>query len=149
MGLVTERQVTSLVVFLIATALLSQTFGQSYSGLGAFSPMFFPQIILSFWALVAAMDLIMEVCQRKEVERPRVLRVVAIAVFTMVFLFVMTRLGFFLSAVPFAIATLVILGLRSPLPILALGIGVPAVLVALFNHLLILPLPTSPFTWWF
>lgn len=146
---VTERQVTSLVVFLIAVALLSQTFGQAYSGLGAFSPMFFPQIILGFWVLVAAIDLVMQMRQRQGTERPRLLRVAAIAIATLAFLFAMTGLGFFLSAVPFSILSLVVLGLRSPVSILAVGVGVPAVLVALFNHLLVLPLPTSPFTWWF
>ena len=146
---VTERQVTSLVVFLIAVALLSQTFGQAYSGLGAFSPMFFPQIVLCFLVAVAALDLISQIRHRKSTERPRLLRVSTIAIASLVFLYAMTRLGFFLSAVPFSIVSLLVLGLRNPVPILTVGIGVPAVLVALFNHLLVLPLPTSPFTWWF
>ncbi len=146
---VTERQVTSLVVFLIAATLLSQTFGQAYSGLGAFSPMFFPQIILGFLVIVAAIDLVLQIRLRKSTERPRLLRVTIIALATLAFLFAMTRLGFFLSAVPFSILSLLVLGLRNPLPILAVGVGIPAVLVGLFNHLLILPLPTSPFTWWF
>ena len=146
---VTERQVTSLVVFLIAATLLSQTFGQAYSGLGAFSPMFFPQIILGFLVIVAAIDLILQIRLRKSTERPRLLRVTIIALATLAFLFAMTRLGFFLSAVPFSILSLLVLGLRNPLPIFAVGVGIPAVLVGLFNHLLILPLPISPFTWWF
>lgn len=146
---VTERQVTSLVVFLIAATLLSQTFGQAYSGLGAFSPMFFPQIILGFLIILAAIDLVLQIRLRKSTERPRLLRVTIIALATLAFLFAMTRLGFFLSAVPFSILSLLVLGLRNPLPIFAVGVGIPAVLVGLFNHLLILPLPTSPFTWWF
>lgn len=146
---VTERQVTSLVVFLIAATLLSQTFGQAYSGLGAFSPMFFPQIILGFLIIVAAIDLVLQIRLRKSTERPRLLRVTIIALATLAFLFAMTRLGFFLSAVPFSILSLLVLGLRNPLPIFAVGVGIPAVLVGLFNHLLVLPLPTSPFTWWF
>ena len=146
---VTERQVTSLVVFLIAAALLSQTFGQAYSGLGAFSPMFFPKIVLSFLVTVAAIDLINQIRHRQSTERPRFLRVGAIAIATLIFLYAMTRLGFFLSAVPFSIFSLLVLGLRNPVSILTVGVGIPAVLVALFNHLLVLPLPTSPFTWWF
>lgn len=146
---VTERRVTSLIVFLIPVALLSQTFGQAYSGLGAFSPMFFPQIILGFWVAVAAIDLVQQIRHHEGTSRPQMMRVVVIAVATLAFLFAMTRLGFFLSAVPFSVVALVVLGLRSPVPIVAVAVGVPAALVALFNHVLVLPLPTSPFTWWF
>jgi len=149
MGAVTERRVTSLIVLLIAAALLSQTFGQAYSGLGAFSPMFFPQIVLGFWVAVAALDVVSELRRSSSSDHPRLMRVSFMALATLLFLYGMTRLGFFLSAVPFSITALVVLGLRNPLAILAVGVGVPAALVALFNHLLVLPLPTSPFTWWF
>ncbi|MBM2321821.1 MULTISPECIES: tripartite tricarboxylate transporter TctB family protein [Marivita] len=149
MGAVTERRVTSLIVLLIAAALLSQTFGQAYSGLGAFSPMFFPQIVLGFWVAVAALDVVSELRRSSSSDHPRLMRVSFMGLATLLFLYGMTRLGFFLSAVPFSITSLVVLGLRNPLAILAVGVGVPAALVALFNHLLVLPLPTSPFTWWF
>lgn len=149
MGAVTERRVTSLIVLLIAAALLSQTFGQAYSGLGAFSPMFFPQIVLGFWVAVATLDVVSELRLSSSSDHPRLMRVSFMGLATLLFLYGMTRLGFFLSAVPFSIASLVVLGLRNPLAILAVGVGVPAALVALFNHLLVLPLPTSPFTWWF
>lgn len=147
--MLTERRVTSLVLLLIAAALLSQTFGQAYSGLGAFSPMFFPQIVLVFWVLVAALDLVAELRKRHVSPRPQIVRVTVIAVASVVFLLAMTRIGFFLAAVPFSILALVTLGLRNPVPVVLVGIGVPAALVALFNHLLTLPLPTSPITWWF
>jgi len=149
MALLTERRVTALVLLLIAAALLSQTYGQAYSGLGAFSPMFFPQIVLTFWVAVAGLNLVGELRAHVPTTRPRLLRVAVIALATVVFLVAMTRLGFFLSAVPFSLLALAVLGLRGPLPMIGVGIGVPAALVGLFNHLLVLPLPTSPFTWWF
>ena len=134
MQVLNERRVTSLVLLLIGAALLSNTFGQQYADLGgAFSPMFFPRIILWLWL---------------GLERPRLLRVAIIALGTLAFLWSMTRLGFFLSAVPFTLLALVTLDIRRPLPMLAVAVGVPIALVALFNHVLTLPLPTSPFTWW-
>jgi hypothetical protein len=145
-----ERRVTSLVLLLIAAALLSQSYGQSYADLGsAFSPMFFPRIILWLWVGLAVLDLLSEARKRTETERPRLAQVVIIAVGTLVFLWSMTRLGFFLSAVPFTALVLITLNARRPPAVLAVSLGVPVALVALFNHALSLPLPTSPFTWWF
>lgn len=150
MRALSERRITSLVLLLIAGALLSNTYGQQYADLGgAFSPMFFPRIILWLWVVLALVDLTSEIVTRKETERPRILRVVIIAVGTLVFLWSMTRLGFFLSAVPFTALVLLMLNIRNPLSVLAVSIGAPMALVALFNHVLTLPLPTSPFTWWF
>ncbi|MEL6677667.1 MAG: tripartite tricarboxylate transporter TctB family protein [Pseudomonadota bacterium] len=60
-----------------------------------------------------------------------------------------TRLGFMLSAVPFSMIALWIFGLRNPLVIVAYAVVVPGSLVLLFNHILKLPLPTSPFTYLF
>ena len=150
MGAINERSVTALILFLVGAALLSQTFGAQYADLGgAFSPMFFPQIVLGFWVALTALDLITEAMSRKEMEAPRVLRVAAIGVGALLFLYAMPRLGFFLSAVPFAFLALLVLGMRAPLGIGIIAFGVPAGLVALFNHTLTLPLPTSPFAWWF
>ncbi len=149
MSVLTERRVTSLVLLLVGAALLSQTFGQAHSGLGAFSPMFFPRIVLGFWVAVAVLDIFAELRDHHVVTRPRLLRVTVIAVASLAFLVSMTRIGFFLAAAPFAVVALVTLGLRNPLSIAGVAVGVPAALVALFNHVLTLPLPTSPFAWWF
>jgi hypothetical protein len=150
MGALNERSITALVLFMVGLGLLSQTFGQQYADLGgAFSPMFYPKIILSFWVALAALDLGTELVNRTDTQRPRLLRVVIMALASLAFLYGMTRLGFFLSAVPFCLVALLTLGMRRPLPVLGVALGVPAALVALFNHTLTLPLPTSPFTWWF
>lgn len=145
-----ERSVTALVLLLLGAGLLSSTFGKQYADLGgAFSPMFFPQIVLWIWVCLAALDLMTEIVCRKQTDVPRMGRVIIIAVATVVFLWAMTRLGFFLSAVPFTMLALVTLDIRRPLPVIAVSVGVPMALVALFNHVLTLPLPTSPFAWWF
>jgi hypothetical protein len=150
MGALSERRITSLVLLLISAGLLSNTFGQQYADLGgAFSPMFFPRIILWIWFGLAALDLASELLHRRETDRPQMVRVVVIAFGTLVFLWAMTRLGFFLSAVPFTALALITLDARQPLPLLAVSVGAPMALVALFNHVLTLPLPTSPFAWWF
>jgi len=149
MAVLSERRVTALVVLLVAAALFAHTFGRAHSGLGAFSPMFFPRIVLGVLVGVAALDLLAQVRHDAPLERPRLLRVAAIAGATIVFLYAMPRLGFFLSALPFALFALIVLGLRRPLAVAGVAVGVPGALVALFNHLLVLPLPTSPFTWWF
>jgi hypothetical protein len=146
----TERSVTALVLLLIALALLSNTFGRQYADLGgAFSPMFFPQIVLFLWAGLAALNLGVEAMRRERTALPRVVRVTVIALGALAFLYAMPRLGFFLSAVAFSLVALAVLGVRRPLPVAAVSLGVPAALVALFNHALTLPLPTSPFAWWF
>ena len=145
-----ERRLTTLVLLLIAVVLLYNTYGQQYADLGgAFSPMFFPRIILWLWVVLAVLDLGSELINRKETDRPQIMRVVIIAFGTLVFLWSMTRLGFFLSAVPLTALILITLNIRKPLPLLAVSVGVPMALVALFNHVLTLPLPTSPFAWWF
>lgn len=150
MAIITERSVTALILFLVGAGLFSQTFGAQYADLGgAFSPMFFPQIILGIWVVLTGLNLIAEVWAPRRSEMPRLLRVTVIALASFVFLLAMPRLGFFLSAVPFALLALLVLGMRGPLGIAIVALGVPAALVALFNHALTLPLPTSPFAWWF
>lgn len=150
MKAVNERSLTALVLLVIGAALLSSTYGAQYADLGgAFSPMFYPRIILFIWVALTLLALATELMAREGTEAPNILRVVVLSLATLVFLYAMPRLGFFLSAVPFSLLALITLGLRSPLPILGVAVGVPAALVALFNHLLILPLPTSPVAWWF
>ena len=150
MAIITERSVAALILFLVGAGLFSQTFGAQYADLGgAFSPMFFPQIILGLWVALTGLNLITEVWTPRASEMPRLLRVTVIALASFIFLLAMPRLGFFLSAVPFALLALLVLGMRAPLGIAIVALGVPAGLVALFNHTLTLPLPTSPFAWWF
>lgn len=145
-----ERAIVALVLLVIGAGLLSTTFGRQYADLGgAFSPMFFPRIVLGAWVLLALANLVAEMVRDAGPKPIELVRVVILAIASVIFLVAMTRLGFFLSAVAFSSFALVLLGLRKPLSILVVAVGVPGALVALFNHALTLPLPTSPFTWWF
>lgn len=65
-----------------------------------------------------------------------------------VYVKVMPDLGFFAASVVLSVAFLLLLGVRSTVGIAVVALGVPGALVALFNHILTMPLPTSPLFWW-
>lgn len=150
MGALNERIITALVLLLLGSGLLVSSYGQQFTDVGgAFSPVFFPRIVLFLWVALAAADLVGEVVRRQETELQRAVRVATLSLAALLFLFAMPRVGFFLSATPFALFALITLQMRNVLPLLGVGVGAPAALVVLFNHTLALPLPTSPFAWWF
>lgn len=135
------------LLLLISVALLLSTRGLQFADLGgAFDPTFFPTIILLLWAGLAALGLVNEVRRRESSPAVQGWRVLFIAVAIMVYIMVLMRLGFFLSSAGFAITTLLLFGMRQPVLILGFALGVPGALVLLFNHVLTMPLPTSPFT---
>jgi|GEM_PF-1107578 len=133
------------------------------SGLAAFSPLFFPGGVLWGWAAVAAMALVGELLSGRrtvddaaappepatEVERGVWWRIGIVVLAMLAFVFLVTELGFLLSAIGFTVITLLALGSRSPLTVIAYGVLMPAVLFGLFHHALGLPLPTSPFSYLF
>ena len=132
------------------------------TGLAAFSPMFFPGGVLWGWAAVAALALAGEVLAARGAPSDADASVVPgaaasgtrrrIAVVTLAmlaFVFLVTELGFLLSAIGFTVITLLTLGARSPLTVGAYGVLMPAALFGLFHHALGLPLPTSPFSYLF
>ncbi|MEL6264164.1 MAG: tripartite tricarboxylate transporter TctB family protein [Pseudomonadota bacterium] len=147
-AILSERILTLVAVLLAAAALLSTTFTAEYRMLGAAqSPVFFPRIVLG---VIIALSLI-AIAQdaRAGTRAGPVENAVALIVFVvaaLVFANAITRLGFMLSAAPFSALSLWIFGIRQPLAILAYAVAVPGALVLLFNHVLALPLPTSPFT---
>ncbi len=74
--------------------------------------------------------------------------VVIVSVALYAYIQLMPVAGFFLSSVAFSVVVLVATGQRRPLDILLFSLIVPGALVGLFNHLLTMPLPVSPFFWW-
>ena len=76
-------------------------------------------------------------------------RVAVLVAASVVYTNVLTTYGFFLSSVGFVVICLPVFGVRHPVAIVAFALAVPAALVALFNHVLAMPLPTSPFTYYF
>ena len=76
-------------------------------------------------------------------------RIGAVAALMALFVYGFTRLGFLLSGIGFTALTLLVLGVRAPLLLIAFAVLVPTVLFVTFHHLLGLPLPTSPFSYRF
>ena len=148
---VNERVFVLLILLLVAAALYASTFTQSFSDVGnAHSPVFFPRIILVLWiglSLIALIQtLISAPANTPIVGLLRLAILIAAAVAYTMFL---NQYGFFLTSAAFAVVCLVVFGVRSPIIIVVYAVVVPGALVALFNHILKMPLPTSPFTFYF
>ena len=147
--LFSERALIALILLLIASALTYSTFGLEFADLGgAFDPTFFPRIILIAWMALAALNLIVDLRAGTGWDGQGILHVAIMAVATVIYMVFLTTLGFFFSSVILSVLFLLLLGVRNPLPIAAVSLGVPGALVALFNHMLTLPLHTSPMFWW-
>lgn len=144
-----ERALTALALLLAGLGLLASTQGLGFADLGgAFSPSFFPRLVLAAWIALAALSLAGEVLRPQPSKPLKLARVAALALALGVYVWAIPQLGFFLSSAAFCLAALALLEVRGPLPMLALSLGLPGALVGLFNHVLTLPLPVSPFLWW-
>jgi hypothetical protein len=150
-SLLSERVLVLLTLLVAAAALFATTFGAEYLLLGAVqSPVFFPRIILGLMMGLALIAIAQDVLKGETV--PEVEKWAALIVFViaaLIFANAITRIGFMLSAAPFSVLALWVFGIRNPLVIAAYAVAVPGSLVVLFNHVLKLPLPTSPFTYLF
>jgi hypothetical protein len=150
-SLLSERVLVLLTLLVAAAALFATTFGAEYLLLGAVqSPVFFPRIILGLMMGLALIAIAQDVLKGETV--PEVEKCAALIVFViaaLIFANAITRIGFMLSAAPFSVLALWVFGIRNPLVIAAYAVAVPGSLVVLFNHVLKLPLPTSPFTYLF
>jgi hypothetical protein len=150
-SLLSERVLVLLTLLIAAGALFATTFGTDYLLLGAVqSPVFFPRIILGLMMGLALIAIAQDVLKGETV--PEVEKWAALIVFViaaLIFANAITRIGFMLSAAPFSVLALWVFGIRNPLVIAAYAVAVPGSLVVLFNHVLKLPLPTSPFTYLF
>ena len=87
-----------------------------------------------------------EAASSSGMERGTALRIVAVVAAMAAYVALVTELGFLLSSIGFAVATLLALGIRSPLLVIGYGAAMPTAVFVLFNHALGLPLPTSPFS---
>lgn len=148
---VNERFTVLLTLLLVAAALFWSSFNQSFSDVGnAHSPVFFPRIILVLWmglTVIAMAEMLMEEVKNKPING--YFRLTTLIIACIIYTNTLTEYGFFLTSLVFAVICLPIFGVRNPLLIFVYSILVPGSLVALFNHLLGMPLPTSPFTHYF
>lgn len=147
-ALLSERTLVFLTLLIAAAALFASTFGTEYRLLGAVqSPVYFPRIILGLIMALAVIALLQDGIRGKAsepIEKWGALIVFVIA--AILFANAITRVGFMVAAVPFSLIALWVFEVRKPLILVAYAILVPGSLVVLFNHILKLPLPTSPFT---
>lgn len=145
-----ERAGVTLALFLASGAMMASIGWRDATGMPpAFAPEFFPRIVL--WVLLAltALGLMVELTRKGGSSDGQFLRVAVVAAAMVAFAWAMMRLGFFLTGAGFSVLALFLMGLRNPLVIMAFALGVPGALVGLFNHVLIMPLPTSPFSYLF
>jgi len=145
----TQRSWLALVLLILGCALYTSTLGSSYADLGgAFSPVFFPRIILIGWIVLALLLVVADVLSAHTTDTIQWLAVVIVSVAMYAYTQFMPVVGFFISSVVFSIVVLLATGQRKPLDVIVFSIAVPGALLILFNHVLTMPLPVSPYLWW-
>ena len=147
--MITERTTLSLTLLLVGVGLFLHTFTLGFADLGgAFSPVFFPRIILVGWIVLALMSLCVDVIAASTASTTQWWIVASFMLALAGYIALLQPLGFFTSSVLFSIAALLTSGQRSVRDIALFSILVPGALVVLFNHVLTMPLPVSPLYWW-
>ena len=144
-----ERAIVALTLLLLSIALFVAASRLPASDMGAaFDPGFFPRIVLGALIGLSALNLLTDLRSGTGWALDGLRPVMLMMAIIVVYMSVMPDLGFFAASVVLSVAFLLLLGVRSPVGIAAVAIGVPGALVALFNHILTMPLPTSPLFWW-
>lgn len=148
-SLISERAFISIVLLLTGCALLIHTYSLGFADLGgAFSPVFFPRIILTAWITLALLSLIADVLSVGRSASNQWVRVVVVAIAMFAYIKLMQPLGFFICSVVFCAIVLLVTGQRRVRDVVIFSILLPGALLLLFNHILVMPLPVSPFFWW-
>lgn len=147
--LFSERRVISLLILILGAGLFISTFGREFADLGgAFSPMFFPRLILAVLLVLATLNVAVDFLASTTRKPIELWPVVMISVAFMAYVLLLQPLGYFISSVGVGIVILLTLGLRNPLHVILFPVFGAGALVGLFNHVLKMPLPSSPFFWW-
>lgn len=142
--------IVAAVLLLGVIALSLSTFGLEFAELGgAFSPIFFPRIVLVFLGFFCAINCVAELMVKRRNGSIKLWPMLSVSIGIVAYVLMIEPLGYFLASVIVGAVMLLGLGVRQPLQL----IGAPFIgagsIVILFNHILSMPLPTSPFTWWF
>lgn len=145
----TERQIVSVILLIAAAALVVSTFGLQFADLGgAFSPMFFPRIILFILIGLTALNVFVDFSTAAAPVPIRLAPVLLIGAAVFAYALLLAPLGFFISSSGVGMVILLALGLRNPALVILMPTLCAGALVLLFNHVLKMPLPSSPFFWW-
>lgn len=148
-GLITERRTISIIILVLTAGLVVSTFGLEFADLGgAFSPMFFPRIILIILLALAALNVVVDLISADASKPIELVPVLIIGAAFVGYVLILMPLGYFISSVAVGVVILLALGLRNPLQVLTIPVLGAGSLVGLFNHVLKMPLPSSPFFWW-
>lgn len=146
---INERHIVALLIFALSAGMVWSTFGLQFADLGgAFSPMFFPRIILMILLALAALNMVIDMMTQAKSKELRLIPTLLICAGFVGYVLLIMPLGYFISSVMLALLILITLGIRSPLVLLVLPVASAGSLVVLFNHILKMPLPNSPFFWW-
>lgn len=148
-NLFSERRIVALLILAMSAGLVLSTFGLQFADLGgAFSPMFFPRIILTVLLCLAALNMVIDMMTNVQSKELRLAPTLLICAGFLGYVLLIMPLGYFISSVLLALLILITLGIRNPLVLVLLPVGAAGSLVVLFNHILKMPLPNSPFFWW-
>jgi hypothetical protein len=134
---------------LLTAGLVASTFGLQFADLGgAFSPMFFPRIILFILLALTLLNVVIDLMAPSRATPIELMPVLVIGAAFIVYVLILIPLGYFASSVAVGAVILLALGLRNPVQVIGIPLLGAGALVGLFNHILKMPLPTSPFFWW-
>lgn len=148
-NLFTERRVISVMVLLLTFGLVMSSFGLQFADLGgAFSPMFFPRIVLFILLGLATLNFVIDMVTAPSSRPIELWPVLIIAAAFVVYVLILMPLGYFISSICVGMVILLALGLRNPLIVFGVPFMGASALIVLFNHTLKMPLPASPFFWW-
>ena len=150
-NLASQQALSFITLILAAATLLWTAFDPSGAKIPIDqSPFYFPKLVLMAGLGLAIFGLgqsILTPDKGKKLEKPARLAVIGLG--TILYLNVVTAIGYFLASAAFTLVSLPAFGIRDPKFVTAYAVLVPGLLVFLFNHILGMPLPTSPFTYWF
>jgi len=147
--MITERRLVSVILLLLTAGLAASTFGLQFADLGgAFSPMFFPRIILFILLALTLLNVVIDLMAPSRATPIELMPVLVIGAAFIVYVLILIPLGYFASSVAVGAVILLALGLRNPVQVIGIPLLGAGALVGLFNHILKMPLPTSPFFWW-
>jgi len=135
---------------LVGVGLLIHSYDAHYEGMGvgaAVNPMFYPRILLWLWVALAAILVVTPLMGKEHnVPTQRWLALLGIAAITGGGAALMTVIGFLFSSILFCVAASLQMGYRRPLGLILTGIVFPLATWYLFQKVLMIPLPVSP---WF
>lgn len=119
------------------------TLAQDYG----FSPVFFPQIILSIWAILCGVIIIRALLTAKTTEEAPIWKNLFSAIaLTAGYIFLVNQAGFLIASIPFAASFMIVFGYRRPVVIASVSLIFPVATWWIFTHPLQIVLPSSP---WF